>query len=521
MFTITERAISSDEILKSINDKSIGGIVIFEGRVRNNNEGKEVNRLEYEIYPEMAIAEGEEIVRKAKVKFAVNDVICIHRYGILELGEVAVVVVVIAKHRKEAFKACQYVIDTVKSTVPIWKKEYYTDKTTEWVACHGCTAHEIVEQTTEIKKCSHHSHEHDRFKKQILLKEVGSIGQKNLSKKRVAIVGIGGLGCPVVQYLAAMGVSNLMLIDKDVVNLDNIHRQTLYSVSDVGLKKVSVAKQRMQQLYHYDVDTFSQGLDLNNAFELLKDCDLIVDCTDNFATKFLLHDLAFELKIDLVTASIYQWEGQLSTFRFSQRDVSKPCLRCLYPINLQDGCVGTCQDSGVIGVLPGVFGTIQATEAIKCLFNLETLDRGTVLQFDLLTNEMSKIRYSKDPACPLCIRGEPLSYFHTSVLQEPCELVLTNFQEWEQFVVIDLRSTEETFSDHFRLTQVFSRRIPATENQEKFFEQVKNSEKKILLVCSRGFRSKRLAVNLRKNGYEHVYSLNGGLSSLSSVYFSI
>ena len=142
MFSITEKNINTDAILKSIEDRSVGGIVLFEGRVRNHNEGKDVLSLDYEIYPEMAISEGQKIVDEAKEKFDIVGIECIHRYGNLELGDIAVLVVASSKHRKEAFLACEFVIDKVKEEVPVWKKEHYTNAQAKWVACHRCMKHE-------------------------------------------------------------------------------------------------------------------------------------------------------------------------------------------------------------------------------------------------------------------------------------------------------------------------------------------------------------------------------------------
>lgn len=221
----------------------------------------------------------------------------------------------------------------------------------------------------------------EKYSRQIKLSEVGSAGQEKLGNARILIVGMGGLGCPAAQYLAAAGVGTLGLMDHDLVNLSNLHRQILYTESDVGKPKVEIAKATLQRL-NSDVNLISipERLDEQNALSLFEEYDLIIDGSDNFLTKYLINDASVLTNKPWIYASIYKYQGQLSVFNYEDG----PTYRCLFPTTTNQNV--SCEEVGVIGVLPGVLGTLQATEAIKMILKAGNVLSGKLKIIDLLTN---------------------------------------------------------------------------------------------------------------------------------------
>ena len=344
-----------------------------------------VTRLEYEAFAELAEKEGARIVEEAIARFGVTRAACVHRVGSLDLGDVAVWVGVSAAHRDEAFRACRYIIDEVKHRVPIWKKEHYVNGDSGWVNCERCAApaaHER-EHAAPANYLHEHEHEHDHdtspgatpdYSRQIALREVGAEGQARLRAASVLVVGAGGLGVPVLQYLAGAGVGRLGIVDADRLEPSNLHRQTWYALADCGQEKSTLAAERVRALNpEVRVEAHALRLDAGNADRLAAGHDLILDCSDNFATKFLLNDLALRTRKPVLFASVYQYEGQLQVVR---GDEATACLRCVWPEATRDGLVGNCAEAGVLGPVPGVFGSLQALEALKLLLGLPGLEPG-------------------------------------------------------------------------------------------------------------------------------------------------
>jgi sulfur-carrier protein adenylyltransferase/sulfurtransferase len=571
-FSFTRDEIDAGELRKQLFDPAAGGYASFEGWVRNHNEGLAVRHLEYEAFEPLAIKEGERIVAEAVTLFGIEHAACVHRIGDLAIGEMAVWVGVSARHRAEAFSACRYIIDEVKHRVPIWKKEHYENGDSGWVNCERCAAPTAEHGAHDGRTLVGHNHghadgvhggeaethpasdtrgraghpasdtrDHDGrpaddtrgqgtvrgstpaaaaalasthgrvgapipdYSRQMALKEVGAAGQAKLRASRVLVVGCGGLGVPVISYLAGAGVGRLGLVDSDRLEPSNLHRQTMYALADVGKLKAELATDRVRELNpDVDVRTYTARLDALNAPELIAQHDLVVDCTDNFSTKFLLNDCCVQLGKPVVFASVYQYEGQLQLVQ-----PGSACLRCVWPEATRDGIVGNCSEAGVLGPVPGIFGGLQAFEAMKLLLDLPGQLNNELLVLDLLTLTTSRVRTRRSTACPE----------HTSLRAAagaPADLELS-FDTLDQaydagFDIVDIREPEElreipTPSSH-------SRNVPMAQllhGQSEF-----TPTRKTVLVCASGRRSLAAAQELRDRGLTNIYSLRGGVKGLQA-----
>ncbi|MDA8066394.1 MAG: molybdopterin-synthase adenylyltransferase MoeB [Thermaerobacter sp.] len=238
-----------------------------------------------------------------------------------------------------------------------------------------------------------------RYSRHILLPEVGGAGQRRLLAARVLLLGAGGLGSPTAYYLAAAGVGTLGICDPDVVDLSNLQRQILHAEADLGRPKVDSAAEKLRAL-NPDVRVVCHrtGIDRGNALDLLADYDLVVDGTDNFATRYLVADACHLAGKPLVHGSIFRFEGQVTVFLPGEG----PCYRCLYPEPPPAGLVPSCQEAGVLGVLPGIIGTVQAAEAIKLLLGIGRPLVGRLLTYDALEMDFHTLAVHRDPACSLC-----------------------------------------------------------------------------------------------------------------------
>lgn len=351
------------------------------------------------------------------------------------------------------------------------------------------------------------------YSRQRILLEVGEAGQARLKAARVLVIGAGGLGCPALSYLAAAGVGTLGLCDGDRVALSNLHRQTLYAFADVGEYKVLAAAQRLAAANPFIVlQTHRELLAAANARALVRQYDLVLDCTDNFNSKFLIHDACFFEKVPLIQASVYQFEGQLQVYTHQPGEA---CLRCLWSSQPTPGCVGSCAEAGVLGVIPGLLGTWQAAEALKFLLHLPGQQRHETLLLNLLSNDLLRLQQPPDPDCPLCGRQPqihdllvlataPLLPGELTPLQLDSLNPLQSRYRW-----IDIRSAAERAespdwvqaTDHIPLENLAAlRALPPARD--------------CLLFCASGQRSGQLLQTLRAEGLQHVYALAGGLQAL-------
>ncbi len=238
----------------------------------------------------------------------------------------------------------------------------------------------------------------NRYSRQLVLPQVGKPGQEKLEKARVLIVGLGGLGCPAALYLAGAGVGTLGLVDHDVVQLSNLHRQILYGDADIGEAKVRVAAPRLHQVNpHLKIETFGEKFSMEKAIDIAGSFDLVLDCTDNFAARYAINAFCVEYQKPNVFASLYRFEGFLTVFD-SRLDAG--CYRCLYPTSSE--AIQNCSEAGVIGVLPGIMGAMQALEAIKIITGAGEVLNNKSLIYDGLTQNMRTFRRGRNPDCPVC-----------------------------------------------------------------------------------------------------------------------
>jgi molybdopterin/thiamine biosynthesis adenylyltransferase len=241
----------------------------------------------------------------------------------------------------------------------------------------------------------------DRYARHIVLREVGGVGQAKLKAARVLVVGAGGLGSPVVLYLAAAGVGTIGIVDDDTVSLSNLQRQIAHRTADIGRPKTQSARDAMRAINpHVAVEMHALRLTDQNARALIERYDIVADGSDNFATRFLLNDACYAAKKTLVSAAVTEFDGQLSTYKAHEADF--PCYRCLFAAPPPDGTVPSCSETGVLGAAAGVMGTLQALEVIKEITGAGETMAGRLLIYEALTTRFRTVTFKRDPACALC-----------------------------------------------------------------------------------------------------------------------
>lgn len=498
-FSIANAPIDAKRLSQDLQNDAAGACVTFEGRVRDHNEGHKVLSLDYEVYRDLATTEGEKILAEAAQKFSILTAQAVHREGRLKIGDCAVWVGVLAAHRGEAYAASRYIIDEIKHRLPIWKKEHYADGKAEWVNCQHHHGH-AHSSTADIS-------EKEFYARQILLPEVGEAGQAKLKAAKVLVVGAGGLGCAALNLLAASGVGKLGIVEHDVLAASNLHRQMLYSAADVGKPKVEFAAARLRALNPFiTVKTHHHKADTTNIMPLLQGYDLVLDCTDNFTTKYLLNDAAVLSKKPLIQASIYRFEGQVLTIDTTS---DAGCLRCLWPEAPAQGLVGDCAEVGVLGSVPAICGGLQANQAIQHILGLGS--NKDLLLFDLLTMESRKISRHRRPDCLVCGDNPSIVHLQESEATE-CEFKVSIHDArgdlLQKFIWIDVREDNERRSHP----------LPEAEHHSlNSFDMASfhhPKEASLLIICAKGFRSAKVAERLRKAGWMNVFSLAGGIEQL-------
>jgi len=356
-----------------------------------------------------------------------------------------------------------------------------------------------------------------RYSRHLILPEVGMVGQLKLKQSSALIIGAGGLGVPLTQYLGAAGVGRLGIVDFDVIDETNLQRQVLYGTKDVGRKKIEVAKERVAQINpNVDVQTYETHLTSDNALEILKDYDVVIDGTDNFPTRYLVNDATVLLNKPNVYGSIFRFEGQASVFHAAKG----PCYRCLYAEPPPPGLVPSCAEGGVLGVLPGIVGSIQAIEAIKLLLGRGDTLIGRLLVFDALRMKFRELKLRKNPECPICGLNptikELIDYEEFCGLRGPSEQVGEEFQitvaELKQkidggkaVVLLDVREPMEW--EIARLDKAVL--MPVAQVPSRVNELSTADE--IVVYCKTGVRSGRITNFLREIGFRKAKNLVGGI----------
>lgn len=354
-----------------------------------------------------------------------------------------------------------------------------------------------------------------RYSRHLLIPEVGIRGQKKLKASKILIVGTGGLGSPISLYLAAAGIGEIGLVDFDLVDESNLQRQIVHSTSSIGMPKVESAKSRLLELNPYiKVNTYQCVLNKDNIFDIANKYDLIIDGTDNFSTRYLLNDAAFFLGKPLIYGSIYRFEGQVTVFTKGDG----PCYRCLYPEPPPPGTVPSCAEGGVFGVLPGLIGAIQATEAIKLILGIGEPLVGKLLLYDALQMEFRFLKLKRDPQCPLC--GENPSIHQLIDYENFCgievrpeypqyEISPQEFRkkiEEENVYILDVREPHEWEIYHLPKS-IF---IPLEALPAKISQL--DPTKEYVVICKLGKRS-YAALELLLGAGLKAYHLKGGLNA--------
>ena len=357
-----------------------------------------------------------------------------------------------------------------------------------------------------------------RYARHLIIPNVGVEGQRRLKASRVLIVGAGGLGSPVALYLAAAGVGHIGLVDFDVVDVTNLQRQILHGTKDIGRPKLESARERIADVNpHVELTTHETALTSQNALDIIRAYDLVIDGTDNFPTRYLVNDACVLLGKPNVYGSIFRFEGQASVF--STRD--GPCYRCLFPEPPPPGTVPSCAEGGVLGVLPGLLGTIQATEALKLIIGIGEPLIGRLLLVDALAAQFRTINVRKNPACPACgtheitelidydaFCGIPQAAASMSAAGEMPEITPIDLAERLRAGDVDLIDVREQNEwDFARIPG--ARLIPMGEFPEAI--ESLDRTRNIVVQCRSGARSGKVLRQLQAAGFTRVWNLAGGI----------
>jgi adenylyltransferase/sulfurtransferase len=360
-----------------------------------------------------------------------------------------------------------------------------------------------------------------RYSRHLILPEVGMEGQLKLKQGKVLLIGAGGLGAPLGLYLAAAGVGRIGIVDFDIVDASNLQRQVIHGTPDLGRKKIDSAADRMSAINpNLRIDKFDTGLTSENALEIVKDYDVIVDGTDNFPTRYLVNDACVLLKKPNVYGSIFRFEGQATVFAYEDG----PCYRCLYPEPPPPGLVPSCAEGGVLGILPGLIGVIQATETVKILLGAGETLKNRLLLYDALHMRFRELRLRKDPDCPVCgthptvtklidyqefcgVRSAPVPSQAEGVIDPAA--VKQKLDRADDFTLIDVREPYE-----YQIARIpGAKLIPLGDLPKRLAEL--NPDAEYVMHCKSGARSQKAVDLLKQNGFKNVRNMTGGILAWS------
>jgi len=359
-----------------------------------------------------------------------------------------------------------------------------------------------------------------RYSRHLLVPEIGLAGQKKLKAASVLLIGAGGLGSPLALYLAAAGVGRIGIVDFDVVDFSNLQRQVIHSTSSVGRPKLESAKERILEVNPgVQVDLYDTALSSENALAIFQPYDVVVDGTDNFPTRYLVNDACVLLGKPNVYGSIFRFEGQASVFWAAEG----PCYRCLYPEPPPPGLVPSCAEGGVLGVLPGIIGVIQATETVKLLLGIGETLVGRLLLYDALKMKFREMKLQKDPACPVCGANPTVTTLidyqefcgirpHTAA-DDAWDITATELKgrldAGAPLFLLDVREPHEWEIGHLEGATL----IPVGQVQARAGELSTADE--IVVYCKAGTRSARAVQELRSLGFRKLKNLKGGINAWS------
>ncbi len=369
-----------------------------------------------------------------------------------------------------------------------------------------------------------------RYSRHLILPEVGMEGQKKLKNAKVLMVGAGGLGAPLGLYLAASGIGRIGIVDFDVVDFTNLQRQVIHGTKDVGKKKLQSAAESMLDINPYmQVDQFDTAITSENAFEIISDYDMVIDGTDNFPTRYLINDACVLLKKPNVYGSIFRFEGQSTIFAYP----GGPCYRCLYPEPPPPGLVPSCAEGGVLGILPGIIGLVQATEAVKLILGAGEPLVGRLMLYDALAMRFRELKLRRNPECPVCGDNptihelidyhqfcgvpnpkdvqpvtEPISGYMSDTEIDAVALK-QRLDRGDKFQFIDVREPHE-----YQIASIpGAKLIPLGEVPKRVGELDPNTE--VVVHCKMGGRSAKAAEFLRQSGFKSVKNMIGGILAWS------
>ncbi|MBQ7841168.1 MAG: molybdopterin-synthase adenylyltransferase MoeB [Lachnospiraceae bacterium] len=368
----------------------------------------------------------------------------------------------------------------------------------------------------------------ERFNKHLMLREIGVKGQKRIKAAKVLIIGLGSLGSPVVQYLAAAGVGTIGIADFDEVSLGNLQSQVIHGTRDVHRPKIASARDSIKAINpKIKIETHNEKLEVDNIADIIEDYDIIVDCTDNYKSRYLINDACVLLEKPVVFGAMYQFEGQVSVFDAK----SGPCFRCQFPAPPPSGLVPTCAEGGVISPLPGIIGSIQANEVLKLIIGGGESLAGKMLVVDTWNNHSSVLRIHKNDNCPICGKNPSITEIETfdyedfcGLKQEENELLVeaieaeelaARIEKGDPLTIVDVREPHE------RAIQRFPNAIVIPIGQLARRQKELDPDVDTIFICREGKRS-ILAINtLREAGYKGpMYSLKGGIESAKNIIFS-
>ena len=359
-----------------------------------------------------------------------------------------------------------------------------------------------------------------RYSRHLILPEVGMQGQLKLKQARVLCVGAGGLGSPLALYLAAAGVGTLGIVDFDVVDASNLQRQIIHGTEDVGRKKLDSAAESIGSINpNVVVEKFATRLTSSNALEIIRDFDIVADGTDNFPTRYLVNDACVLTGKPNVYGSIFRFEGQASVFATKDG----PCYRCLYPEPPPPGAVPSCAEGGVLGILPGLVGVIQATETIKLILGLGQTLAGRLLMIDAQAMRFRELRLRKNPDCPVCgahptltelidynqfcgIRGEDTGEVANVMTDMTPEELKRRLDAGDDIFVLDVREPHE-----YQIANLGGHLIPLNDLPKRVSEL--DASRVIVVHCKMGGRSAKAVDFLRQSGFSNVHNLAGGITA--------